>query len=238
MKVKVGAHRGAHDAGVKENSLAAFGRAVELGCDFVELDVRRSADGRLAVCHDPAVSSRRLDRLSLEEARRLAVDPGGEIPALEDALAVLAGRLQVDIEIKARGFEREVLAVASAVLPPGSYFISSFDRSVLRTVATLTPAVPRGWIVGERPGRWWQRARIRLFLPRLAAGVLAPPAFLIPHHSLVDARLMAQCGGLGIGVIPWTVNDPAMMAKLIDMGVDGIISDRPDLVQATLKKRR
>jgi glycerophosphoryl diester phosphodiesterase len=50
--------------------------------------------------------------------------------------------------------------------------------------------------------------------------------------------LLAEARSLGIVVIPWTVNDPAMMAKLIDMGVDGIISDRPDLVQVELKRRR
>ena len=59
-----------------------------------------------------------------------------------------------------------------------------------------------------------------------------------PNQEFLTPELLAEARALGITVIPWTVNDPAMMAKLIGMGVDGIISDRPDLVQIELKKRR
>ena len=225
--VRVGAHRGAHDAGAPENSLAAFERAVALGCDFVELDVRRAADGRLAVCHDPDVGGRRLADLTLAEAQRLAAERGGEIPALEDALAVMSGRLQVDIEIKEPGYERDVLAAAARILPPESYFISSFELSVLEAAAALAPAVRRGWIVGDRQARWWRRARIRRVLPLLAAAVLAPPAFLIPRHTLVDAPLAELCRRQGVALIPWTVNDPVEMRRLAGLGAWGIVTDRP-----------
>ncbi len=59
-----------------------------------------------------------------------------------------------------------------------------------------------------------------------------------PNQTFLTPALLAEARSLGIVVIPWTVNDPAMMRKLLDMGVDGIISDRPDLVQAEMKKRR
>lgn len=59
-----------------------------------------------------------------------------------------------------------------------------------------------------------------------------------PDQSYLTPAMLAEARTLGIAVIPWTVNDPAMMAKLLDMGVDGIISDRPDLVQIELRKRR
>jgi len=227
MAVRVGAHRGAHDAGAPENSLAAFERAAALGCDFVELDVRRTADGRLAVCHDPEAGGRRLADVSLAEARRLAAGQGGEIPALEDALAVLSGRLMVNIEIKEPGFESEVLTAAESALPKDGYIISSFELSVLQAVAAAAPAVRRGWIVGDRPARWWQRSRIRRALPLLAAAILDPPAFLIPHHTLVDAALAELCRRQGLELIPWTVNDPADMSRLAGLGIWGLVTDRP-----------
>ena len=59
-----------------------------------------------------------------------------------------------------------------------------------------------------------------------------------PNQTFLTPVMLAEARSLGIVVIPWTVNDPAMMAKLLDMGVDGIISDRPDLVQVELKQRR
>jgi glycerophosphoryl diester phosphodiesterase len=227
--LRVGAHRGAHDAGAPENSLAAFERAVALGCDFVELDVRRTADGRLAVCHDTVVEGRRLDALTLAEAGRIAAGQGLEIPALEEALAVLAGRLVVDIEIKSAGFEREVLAAAAAGLPAGGYFITSFELPVLRAVAAADPKAPRGWIVGDRPSAWVQRRRVRWLLPSLRRRILQPPAFLILHHSLVDVALADQCRQLGLDMIPWTVNDPADMRRLASMQPWGLITDYPQL---------
>ena len=59
-----------------------------------------------------------------------------------------------------------------------------------------------------------------------------------PNQAYLTPAMLGEAHALGIAVIPWTVNDPAMMVKLIEMGVDGIISDRPDLVQVELKKRR
>lgn len=235
MAVQVGAHRGAHDAGAPENSLAAFERAAALGCDFVELDVRRTADGRLAVCHDPEVGGRRLADLTLAEAQQLAAGEGDEIPTLEDALAALSGRLQADIEIKEPGCERDVLATAARILPPDSWFVSSFGLSVLAAAATLAPSVRRGWIVGGRPARWWQRARIRRLLPRLAAAVLAPPGFLIPHHTLVDAPLAELCRRRSLALISWTVDDPAAMRRLAGLGVWGLITDCPADALSLLK---
>ncbi len=58
-----------------------------------------------------------------------------------------------------------------------------------------------------------------------------------PNQTFLTPAILAETHSLGVIVIPWTVNDPAMMAKLLDMGVDGIISDRPDRVPAELKKR-
>jgi glycerophosphoryl diester phosphodiesterase len=59
-----------------------------------------------------------------------------------------------------------------------------------------------------------------------------------PNQAFLTPAMLAEARALGIVVIPWTVNDPSMIAKLLDMGVDGIISDRPDLVQIEIKKRR
>jgi glycerophosphoryl diester phosphodiesterase len=59
-----------------------------------------------------------------------------------------------------------------------------------------------------------------------------------PNQTFLTPAMLAEARALGISVIPWTVNEPAMMIKLLDMGVDGIISDRPDLVQIELGKRR
>jgi glycerophosphoryl diester phosphodiesterase len=59
-----------------------------------------------------------------------------------------------------------------------------------------------------------------------------------PNQTYLTPAMLTEAHALGIVVIPWTVNEPAMMTKLIDMGVDGIISDRPDVVQIELKKRK
>ena len=109
--------------------------------------------------------------------------------------------------------------------------IRTMYLSTPRTVAPAGPGRPSLWVAG--------------FAPELQPGSSVPKAIHAaggriwgPHHEYLTPEQLAEAHALGIAVIPWTVNDPATMARLIDMGVDGIISDRPDLVQIELKKRQ
>ena len=97
-----------------------------------------------------------------------------------------------------------------------------------RTLAPLDALSPSPWLAGFTPER---HGSVPSAVKAAGGNIWAP------NQTYLTPELMAQARALGLAVIPWTVNDPHMIDKLLDMGVDGIISDRPDLVQERLKKR-
>ncbi|HOB51110.1 MAG TPA: glycerophosphodiester phosphodiesterase [Acidobacteriota bacterium] len=232
----IGAHRGAHGGERPENTAAAFRRAIELECDLVELDVRRTADGELLVFHDAAIGGRTVAAMTAAEARGAAARHGIDIPTLDEALGICAGRIVVDIEIKDTVAAAAAAATAARLLPPGSFLLSSFSLRALRIVRRMFPALPRGWIVGRAvPGGW-------RMLAGLATGPLAGlagcPACLILDHRLAVA---GSAGGRDAPALPWlawTVNDPAEAGRLADLGAWVLITDVPDTLLAWRRERR
>ena len=153
----------------------------------------------------------------------------------------------------------------AATLPPGDFarrviaeirkhgmaermMVQSFDWSTLQVVQREAPEIRTMYLSSPRtlqpaadgkPSPW-----LAGFGPELHGGSVpkavkaAGGTIWAPNQTYLTPALLAEAHALGISVIPWTVNEPAMMAKLIDMGVDGIISDRPDLVQTEQKRRK
>jgi glycerophosphoryl diester phosphodiesterase len=188
------AHRGA-SWNLPENTLPAFERAVEIGADYVELDLHAAADGSLVVCHDP---------------------PRGGEPTLEEVVDLLRGRIGIMCELKRPARYRRHDMVARAVrLLPEDAIVVSFDGAALETVTTRRTLQHVGYGVSIR------RAA------RYAWGA----GF---HEPRVTRRGLARAHGLGLATTVYTVNDAARMRELAALGVDGIFTDRPDLLRATL----
>ena len=192
------AHRGA-SWGLPENTLPAFERAIELGADYVELDVHAARDGSLVVCHDP---------------------PRGGEPRLEEAIQLLGGRIGIMCELKSPWRYRRHDVVARAVkLLPQDAIVVSFDPRALQEVRSRRVLQHVGFGASIRAAA------------RYAWGV-----------GFLDARLtrrgLAKARALGLATTVYTVNDPARMRELAALGVDGIFSDRPDLLRATLLSLR
>lgn len=223
-------HRGAsHDA--PENTLEAFRLARDLGADGVELDVRLTADGGLAVHHDEYLRDGRrladLEQSALPET----------VPTLGMALATCAG-MTVNIELKnPRGessfdpFRRVVGAVADAVRARGGsapLVFSSFDLLALTVLRTAIPRARLGWLLepGASGGRGVEE------LVALAQGLGL--AGLNPHASMLGADLVAAAHGAGLSVWAWTVDDPAEVSRLARLGTDAIITNRVAATRATL----
>lgn len=244
-------HRGA--AGLApENTMAAFRAAAALGVPF-ELDVRQAACGALIVFHDETLwrltgASGRPEERSLAELRRLDAGAhfsgraggfaGEVIPSFDEVLAAFGDQVVMNVEIKAgRGVDPGPLAAAAvaAIRRHGlarSVLITSFNPFVLAAVRADAPELRRGQIVGSFAGaglRWHERALLR----SLALNHRALPDVLSVEHSLITARSLQTMQGRGYRVFAWTVNDAAEIERLVALGVDGIISDRPDLVLAT-----
>lgn len=229
------AHRGASGSR-PENTLEAFRHARALGADWVELDVRRSADGVLVVHHDAHLP----DGRAIVETR--AADLPAPVPALSAALDACAG-MGVNVEIKNDPSEPDfdpaheiAVAVAQATrawLGPegaaaGRVIVSSFAMETIDRLRVAAPELPTGWLTFDLrdPAAVVERA------------VAHGHAAIHPYDPFVDRSLVEQAHAAGLAVYVWTVDDPGRMAELVGMGVDGIITNHPDRARTVLDRRR
>lgn len=216
------AHRGA-SAEEKENTVPAFERAIALGADYLEFDVQASSDGALVVFHDL-----RLDRLTpakgLLRSRSLAELRELGIPTLAEVIELAAGRIGVMAELKSPWLYRRHDFVGRTLhhLGPDAVVVSFSRRAILET-RRLRPALRTVQHVGFGTSI------------RAAADVAWAAGF---DDSRVTSRGIARARRLGLKALVYTVNDPARMLELQELGIDGIFSDLPDLAQATLAGRR
>lgn len=223
-------HRGA--AGHHpDNSIEGFRAAADLGADWVELDVRLSSDGVPVLSHDPETESG--DVVADLSARELAAQG---IVALDEALTVIeAEGLGVDVEIKGLPTEPgydDGLAVAdetvdalTAAYLTVPFVVSSFNPAILDAVRDLTA----GGV-----------DTVRIFPAGGEATVLAPEVaaagdegVAVEHEGLSEADVAAYLDA-GLVVWVWTLDDPDVAARLVDAGVEGIITDVPDVISASL----
>jgi glycerophosphoryl diester phosphodiesterase len=223
----VQAHRGSPDpaSGIGENTLEAFARARRLGADGVELDVRRTADGALAVHHDPVVPGVG----PVAELRR--ADLPSHIPLLAEALAACTG-LTVNIEIKnlpgEPGFDPDerVAADVAALVVEGAWassvVISSFWPPTLEAVRRAHPDLATGLLLAS----WSDPAQA------VAAALERGCAALHPHRDLVSRPLVDQAHRAGLAVAAWTVDDAPQLSAMAAAGVDTVITDDVALARA------
>ncbi|MUL42509.1 glycerophosphodiester phosphodiesterase [Streptomonospora sp. PA3] len=247
------AHRGA-SAYAPENTLAAVDAAHRLDATTVELDVQRTADGELVLMHDttlerttdaeevfPGRDSYAVADFTLAQLRRLDAGSwfgpefaGEPVPTLDEALdRMRRHRLNFLLEVKSPelypGIEDDIAAALRAnpswLAPRPSWrwprlVIQSFDWESMRRSHDLLPRVPHG-LLGK--------------VPAAEIGDYAAWADQInPNHTAIDADYVERVHGAGMEVHTYTVNEPGDMRAAIAKGVDGLISDRPDVARQVI----
>jgi glycerophosphoryl diester phosphodiesterase len=241
----VAAHRGGA-ALWPENSLLAFRSALALGVDALEFDLHLTADGEVVVLHDPTLdrtstgngSVRDLKLANLADIRlktREGAVTGERVPTFAQVLDLVAptsAEILPEIKVDANrqrydGIEEKVLALIRARGLMVRTTIQAFQVETIRRVRELEPKartmllVARGDVERDRarPGEAVRRAR------ELGATDLGM------NHRLLDADVMSAARAAGIRVSAWTVNEEADIRRMIDLGVDVVMSDRPDLAK-------
>jgi glycerophosphoryl diester phosphodiesterase len=239
---RIFAHRGLA-VGVPENTLLAFDRGLAAGAEYIELDVQASRDGEAIVSHDPDLkrlvgSPRSVAHLSLAELRSIDLGEGQSFSTLGEVLAAFpAARLNVDI--KAEGAVAAVVAAVRDAAAVDRVLIGSFSekrRSAavrqLHGVSTSASAPLIVWAV------LWAKLRLAPMLKFTLRGV---HAVQIPESShgiqLATRRMIAAFHRADVEVHIWTVNDRATMERLLDLGIDGLVTDRADVAVRLLEER-
>jgi glycerophosphoryl diester phosphodiesterase len=234
------AHRGAPTGGAGENTIRAFREAAAAGADGVEMDVRGTRDGRVAVIHD-AVATRGRKRaavrtLTLEELRDPGVEASDRVPPLEEAIRALLGRTGVVIEIKEPGIEEKVASILNS-LKAGTRLpwlvVASFHPSVVKGFARAAPGIRRALVVSPRgPGFSGAiRGRIPLFAFRSCGA-----QDLLPSREMVTPSLAAAVGAAGGRLLAWTVNEADEARRVVEAGAAGVITDDPGAVGPALRE--
>ena len=231
------AHRGA-SAAAPQNTLAAFRKAMELGADGVELDVQLSADGAVVVIHDFTVDKTTdgAGRVAIKTLAELeALDAGAKfspqfagerIPTLGQVFEALQGKLLVNVELKdfnprSSALAAPVVEVVRKYAMEKRVLFSSFNPFALRAVKRLAPQTPAGLLYASN---------LAVYLRRAWLAPLVPHEARHPESSMVTAQTMKWYHARGLRVNAWTVDDPVEMRRLITLGVDGIITNRPDVL--------
>lgn len=214
-------HRGA-SVDAPENTPEAFALADQMGADGVELDVRRVADGRLLVAHDPLPDS-------LDEVDALG------FATLADVLDACGDRLLVNVEIKNwktdAGYDPTMSMVAPVVdelrrrgeRNRRRWLISSFSWSTVAACRDHAPEIATACLT--------QGPVDAVTIERLAA---AGHSALHPWDRQVDDELISRCHRSGLAVNTWTCNDPVRLVELAGLGVDGVCTDVPDVALLAL----
>lgn len=233
------AHRGA-SAYAPENTLSALRAAVEMRCDLAEVDVQRTRDGVLVLVHDPDLrrtTGRRRAVADVTYAQLARLDAGswfspvyaGEpIPTLERAIDVLDGTgtgLLLEVKHPARypGIAADVdrtLRARRGYVESGQCIAQSFDHGVMRELAQLQPAIRIG-LLGHPPVHR---------LPALAGWA----THVNPRHRRTTAAYVDAVHAAGLSCLAWTVDDEADLRRTLTLGVDGVITNRPDVLQRVM----
>jgi len=229
------AHRGASGT-LPENTLPAYALAVEQGADMIEIDLHCSRDGAIVVTHDEGLE--RVGGLgeiadhTAAELRRFDAGGGAPFPLLGEVLDRFAHELPFNLEIKrsTRGPYEGLEALAWEAVRErkiqNETLFSSFYDPVLRTLRNVAAEARIALLISRRaPGGWPERAKA------VGAEALNPEAFL------VDSELVARAHGEGLAVYVFTVDAPDEMRRLLDLGVDGLFTNVPDVMRRLLHTR-
>jgi glycerophosphoryl diester phosphodiesterase len=244
------AHRGWHvdDLQGCENTLAAFRRAVDEGFGYLEMDVHASADGVPVVHHDP-ILDRTTDGTGPIRGRSAAALAGVRVrgreplPLLEHVLTELPDT-RITVELKSDAVVEPVLEVLERTgswnrVCLGSYHDGRLRRARVTAGPRLCTSMAQAAAVGLRTRAWLDG------LPAPLRHLPAPPfpgeLAQLPRRfgplTVVDAALVRAAHASGREVHVWTVDVPAEMVALLDLGADGLLSDRPDVLRDVLHAR-
>ena len=234
------AHRGGAADG-DENTAEAFGRAIDLGFRYLETDGHATADGVPVVFHDAALdrltgTAGRVADLRWADLATLRIGGASAVPRLDDVLAAWP-EVRFNIDVKADAAAGPTVDVVHAAEAADRVLLASFSDARLARLRLLAgprvaTSLGRGEVARLRISSW---TGTPLRLPPTAVAAQVP----VRHGRvpIVDRRFVSRAHRLGLQVHVWTIDDPAEMTRLLELGVDGLMTDRPAVLREVYAAR-
>ncbi|MFG2881060.1 glycerophosphodiester phosphodiesterase [Streptomyces sp. NPDC048297] len=233
------AHRGGAADGL-ENTAAQFRRAVEMGYRYIETDVHTTTDGKLVAFHDSTLDrvtdgAGRIADLSWEDVRHARVGGREPVPLFEELLETFPG-VRWNVDLKAESALRPFLELIERTDAWDRVCVGSFSEArVLRAQRLAGPRLATSFgtrgVLNLRLRSWGLPASVR----RSAVAAQVPEAQ--SGVPVVDERFVRAAHARGLQVHVWTINEPDRMHRLLDLGVDGIMTDHIDTLRKVMQDR-
>ena len=217
MFLKVG-HRGARVYEI-ENTLESFQKAIELGVNAIELDVRKSKDEKLIIIHDDNLKKVFSKDVFVNQAtlKELKQSTENKIPTLEEALKTIGRKVEkILIELKEVGYEKKVLGIVKKEKLKDRVIIISFHEQALSNVRKLDNEIETGLIYSK-------------YKNPVDAALHLNAQYLVPLYRFTHTRDVEKAHKNNLKVIVWTINTKQEVKEYIAKGVDGIATDKPDI---------
>jgi glycerophosphoryl diester phosphodiesterase len=211
-------HRGAA-ALEPENTLRSIERAVEIGVDAVEIDVRLSKDRELVVIHDSTVDrttngSGPVNGYSLDDLKKLNAGGGQTIPTLQEVMELIGHKVKLVIELKEEETERMVVELIKRNNLDDNVYVISFWHELVKTVKVIESCIKTGVLLVGCP------------VDTCVASQASADA-LVMKYNFVNRHFVEMVHKDGLKVFVWNIDDPHLLKPYVDMGVDGIGSNDP-----------
>jgi len=230
MYKKIIAHRGA-SAYAKENSIKSFQKAIEVGADMIEFDIRKTKDNIYITYHDECINDKLINELTYEQIRMLDND----IPKVEEILKLVKGKIKLDVELKEEGYEKEIIKLLLKDLKDDEFVITSFNDTSLKVIKKNYPNIKVGLLLGKENPKNLVRTRLSELFPMRRA-LQAKADFLVPHWKLLRFGFLKRARKNNKPVFVWTVNDEGMIGQFLNNHlIDAIITDKPDIALSIQK---
>lgn len=220
--LKIG-HRGAMDL-EPENTIRSIKKAIDLGVDAVEIDVYRTKDNKLAVLHYEKIETTTNGRglvweKTLAQLQKLDAGKGEKIPSLQEVIDIVKGKCILLIELKMYGIEKDVVESINKNGIKKSVIVISFFHDLIRDVKKIDPEIKTGVTFMCVP----------VNASRLA--IEANADYILPQHQFITRTMVRDAHKHKLKILAWHTSDRKEIKNLLDLGVDGILSNRPDILK-------
>lgn len=238
---KIFAHRGLcfrqGKLQLDENTIPAFLNAIELGIEYIELDVQSTLDKKAIVFHDAVVdrvseSTGSVSDYSLAALREIQLSFGGRISTMEEVIAALPSACKINIDLKSSAALSDLASLINRLKLHERVLITSFSETRRKAALLAIPGVatsPSAWLVFKI----WLRIFLGLKPGRLLklVNVLQIPVSYGPIR-FDSPKFIESVKRHGVELVYWTINDPAEAKRLRQIGASGVVTDRSDLMTA------
>ena len=231
------AHRGAKGLVKFENTIEAFAKAIEVGSDGIELDVRKTKDNIIVVRHDADIKGNKICDLTKDELDEITKKEGFICPTLEETILYCKGKILLDIEVKEAGYEEEILKAILKHLSYDEFYIRSFIDKTVRKFKKLDKNVITILLIGRWKPKFGMISRLPEIFPLFK--ILHSKCDMVsPYYKLLVWGYVKRMHFIGIPVIPWTVDgEENLRFVLLEKKVDGVVTNYPNIGIEVLNKK-